>query len=223
MLANETDYAYADGMNRVNHGILPRVIGLGVLLAAVPLAGCARQAGIVLQQPMAPPSQQSLKLTSDWAYRAVDELHSALALTFPLPGAAGGPRAFVLYVSAPDGRQVAFDPQAPDGARGFLIQELGALAGRSDFVAGTLRVRPVLFSPRLHRVDLNVRCDDGTEISGTAIVEDVPRQVQIFEREFAADVARLSISDLPQAASSEEPEEPPAAARGTAARNLPTP
>jgi hypothetical protein len=215
-LATAAPGDYADAMSGTSRRNPHRVIGLGLLLLTLSLPGCARKNEVVLHQPLAPPSQQTLKLAGDWAFHAGDGQRDAYALAFPLPGSIGGPRAFVIYISVPDRGNLQVDPLAPDGVKGFFVQELGALSGRSDFVSGSLRSRPVLFAPRFRRLDLNIRCDDGTEITGQAVVEEVPRQVWAFEREFAADIASLSAAITQSPAAPGELADQPKAVDGTA-------
>jgi hypothetical protein len=166
-------------------------------------------AEFVLHQPFAPPSQQTLKLTCERAYHASSGDTQTCVLAFPLPGAVEGPRAFVVYISSPNrtGR-IAVAPHDPQGARGFLIQELGALAGRSDFAEGTVRYRKVPLAPRLRRLDVSVRTQDGAEITGQAILDESPTGVESFEREFPADVASLSTSQPAESGSSDGSEPP---------------
>jgi hypothetical protein len=170
----------------------------------VPLIGCARKAEFTLRQPFAPPAQQNLKLAGDWAFHAAAADCETYALAFPLPGAADGPRAFVVYFTGPKqtGKLVigSNDLQA---VRGFMIQEVGALAGRCDFVAGTLEVRAVPLAPRLRKLLIQARTEDGAELAGQALVEDLPRAIQSFEREFSGDVASLSPPPAPEAPESE--------------------
>jgi hypothetical protein len=173
------------------------------------LAGCAPSAEFVLHQPFAPPAQQILKLTCERAYHAAAGDRQTSVLAFPLPGAMEGPRAFVIYLSSPNrmGR-VAVAPHDPQGARGFLIQELGALAGRSDFAEGTVRYRRVLLAPRMRQLDVDIRTQDGAGISGRAYLEESPPGVESFEREFSADVASLAASQPTPAGSTDEAEPP---------------
>ena len=169
-------------------GLATAVGAAGVLL----LMGCGPRAELTLRQPFAPHAQQNLKLVADRDCHTASGDDQATALAFALPGAVEGPRAFVVYVIAP-GRlgRWPVTPDDPQGVRGFLIQEVGALAGRSDFAAGTIRHSTVLFAPRLLRVDFDVRTADGAELTGHAVVEDDPKAVQAFEREFAGDIALL--------------------------------
>jgi hypothetical protein len=155
--------------------------------------GCGPWADFALHQPFAPPSQQVLRLTCERAYHAGAGDTQTSVMAFPLPGAVAGPRAFVMYLVSPNrtGR-IAVTPHDPQGARGFLIQELGALAGRSDFAEGTVRYRPVPLAPRMRQLDLNVRTQDGAEIRGRAYLEESATGVESFEREFSADVASLT-------------------------------
>lgn len=171
------------------------------------LAGCGPRVELVLRQPFAPPAQQTLRLASDRGYHAVAGDRQTCVFTFPLPGAMDGPRAFAIYLTAPAKPGVLpVAPESADGVRGFLIQELGALAGRSDFVGGTLRCRSVFLAPRLLRLDIDLRTNDGAEIVGHATIEEASRAVLAFEREFAGDVAQFA---PPTSQPTEEPAEAP--------------
>ncbi len=168
------------------------------------LTGCARKAEFTLRQPFAPPAQRNLKLLSDSSFYAAGADRTTYAFSFPLPGSEAGPRAFVIYLSAPPRPpKASADPADPLGVRGFLIQEVGALAGRCDFVRGTLEARAVPLAPRFRRLYLRLQTEDGAELAGQAVVENLPRAVQTLEREFPADVASL-LPPAPQ----EEPEAP---------------
>ena len=165
-------------------------------------AGCARRAEIHLRQPFAPPSQQNLKLIGDWAYHTAEGGRQTCLLAFPLPRAQVGTRAWVLYISAPDGlgtrtleRDTAGTETGGNAVRGFLIQEVGDLAGRTDFAAGTVRFRGVWLAPHRRIVELDLRCEDGTEIRGRALLDDVASEVHAFERQHAADIGLLWATD----------------------------
>lgn len=174
----------------------PAAIRLAAALAAAlgaGLCGCGPHAQIVLDQPFAPPGQRHLRLAGDTACRAAAGGRQSCVLTFPLPGAERGPRAFVLYLSAPDRcGDLAVDPADPAAVRGFLIQELGALAGRTDCIAGAVRCRPVWLRPDLRQLELDLRCADGTGIRGSAVLAEAPPAVQRIERQLAADIELLS-------------------------------
>jgi hypothetical protein len=181
----------------------PILIAAGLALAS----GCAPTADLVLRQPFAPPAQQNIKLSCERAYHVASGDVQTSVLPFPLPGAADGPRTFVVYVTSPNRvGKIAITPHDAQGARGFLIQELGALAGRSDFSEGTVRYQKVLLAPHLRRLELSVRTEDGAEITGRAIVEESPRAVETIEREFAADVAGLAPPADEEAGTSDESE-----------------
>jgi hypothetical protein len=193
-LAGRRTKAYLSGMSRA---VRLTSAGLRAFLAAgtllLPLTGCARTVEVVLRQPTAPPSQQALKLAGEGAYHARAGDRQTCLLEFRLPGAAAGVRAFVLYVSAPDRLgTLAVKPEDPQAVRGFLIQEVGQRAGRTDLIAGTVCVRDVWLTPRFRKVDLNMRCEDGTEIEGHALVEGAASEVRAFERQYAADIRLLA-------------------------------
>lgn len=164
-----------------------------LLLLGSMLVGCSQKAGVVLHQPFAPPSQQHLELKSRWAFTAARPEGRSCLLEFPVPhGDADDLRDFHIYLTLPgsDG-ELLVAPDAPGGVRGFLIQEVGLLRGKTELVAGTVRCRRVLLQPRLRRLDLNVQCADGSSITGQAYVGRDQRELRRFEREFANDVADL--------------------------------
>lgn len=168
------------------------MVGLGLLLASG-MIGCGPDVRLTLRQPFAPPSQRALQLTSDTAVFAAHGTEQRCVLTFPLPSSKNGPRAFVVYLVAPDRLgSIVVDPLEPGGADGFMIQEIGALAGRSNFVGGTINARRVWLSSDRRVYELDVRCEDGARIVGRAKARAVPRQVVAFEQDFAGDIAQLA-------------------------------
>ncbi len=168
-------------------------------------AGCAPRCELTLHQPAAPASQQNVRLTSECASEAIDGRWQTTLLSLPLPGAAYGPRAFGLYVRSPSGASsVVVDSTSPQGARGFFVQEVGALAGRSDLVAGTLQWREVPWSGGQREIELDVQCEDGTRIRGRAVLQSDPAQVRAFERQYSGDIATLT-SHATTAPASEAP------------------
>jgi hypothetical protein len=190
---------YAAGMIRRRCGIsgwISGAIGGGILL--VSLAGCQRQADVTLYQRFAPRAQQELKLIGDEAYVVTSGDEQTCLLMSALPNALRGPRAFVLYFRGPNvtGR-VPVDPNQSVAVRGFLVQEVGALAGRTDFAAGSVTYRDVPFRPGWRNLVLDVRCEDGTEIRGKVIAESGPAEVRAYERRHAPDVATLSPATQP--------------------------
>jgi hypothetical protein len=185
-----------------------------LLVLGSALLGCSRRAEVTLRQPFAPPSQQELKLESRWAFTAVSDGRRVCLLDFPLPDTEDGPRDFHIYLTLPDvddEQTVAADDA--DGPRGFLIQEVGRLRGKTEFAAGTVRCRRVFLQSRTRRLDLDVRCSDGASITGKAIIRIDGRELRHFEREFAADIKSLE-ADIVQSEESSKP---------TAPRNAPVP
>lgn len=163
-------------------------VGL-VLAAVVAGSGCARTTDVVLHQTFAPPSQQHLKLVSPAGYFATDGAARTCVIEFPLPGAQQGPRAFVLYLRVPgDVGEYDVSAESSSAVRGFLVQEIGQLAGRTDLSAGTVRCRDVWLAPRRRTLGLAVECADGTVIEGTARLRLAPEAVRAFERAYRTDV-----------------------------------
>ena len=121
---------------------------------------------------------------------SADRRHCLLA--FPLPGASAGPRDFLLYISTPaDKGDFSVDREDARGVRGFLIQEVGELKGKTTIVSGQIRARSVWLKPHLHRLDLRLSCEDGTTIRGRAIVRDNREELRNFKHRHAADILLL--------------------------------
>jgi hypothetical protein len=159
------------------------------------VAGCGPRAEIVLQQPFAPPAQRHLRLDAKQAYHAASGGRHVCVLTFPLPGAEAGPRAYVLYLSLPaSAGHFAIDTGDPYAARGFLIQEIGSLAGRTDFVGGSIDLKTQWGAPAVRRLSLDVRCQDGSKLTGQALAQRDPPRIAALEREYASDVALTTLT-----------------------------
>jgi hypothetical protein len=187
-------------------------IAAGLLLSVV--AGCAPQNTVVLHQPFAPPPQQRLALRSSWQFSAAQDHYCRYLLAYPLPGASTGPRDFLLYLTLPNGAgtyYVAAD--GDEGARGFLVQAVGRLKGKAEFVGGQVRVDDVWLASGQRQIDLDVHCEDGTHITGRARVREADGELRVFERRYAADIAQLERARTP--AEHDRPE--------TAARSAGTP
>jgi hypothetical protein len=103
----------------------------------------------MLLQPFAPPSQQHMKLKSRWAFITAGSERRSCLLELPLPnGDADDPRDFHLYLSLPNRKGTLPVALENDGAaRGFFIQEVGHLSGKTKFVGGTVRHRHVFLHP----------------------------------------------------------------------------
>ncbi|MBU0637707.1 MAG: hypothetical protein KKB50_02490 [Planctomycetes bacterium] len=167
------------------------------LLAGV--VGCAPRAELVLHQPFAATSQRELQLSSQCAFCDSEDSRRSCLLAFPLPGASDGPHDFLVYLDAPAAKgRIPIDATQPQSARGFLIQSVGRLAGKTVFSSGTIRCRKVWYAPRLYRFDLDVSCDDGSRITGTARVAPDEQPMRTFARTHAADIAALAPSSSQQ-------------------------
>jgi hypothetical protein len=183
----------------------PTILLVGLLLA---LPGCAPnaqimlhqpfapRAEIVLRQPFAPPSQQELKLASNSAFDTVADDRRIWLLAFPLPSQPDGPRDFHVYLSTPDGvDDFAADQGSQTAVRGFLIQEVGQLRGKTVVTGGRVRVSKPWYDPRRCVLDLNLACSDGTVIIGHARAEPVASEISAFERRYSGDVLALTAQE----------------------------
>ena len=172
------------------------VIVLAGLVQA--LSGCAPKAEVVLHQPFAPPSQQELKLASNWAFEAAAGGRRIWLLEFPLPSSPDGPRDFHLYLSTPDadqgflGQDFIVDQSSSTGVRGFLIQEVGQLRGKTQVATGQVRVTRSWLDWRRRLLEVNLACNDGTQIIGRALADPLASEIAAFERRYSGDVAALA-------------------------------
>jgi hypothetical protein len=165
------------------------------------LVGCAPRNSMLVRQDSAPPSQQRIKLASDWGYYDLSEGRLNCLLAFPLPASRAGPRDFLLYLSLPEAEgQHAVDPSADSAARGFFIQQKGLLRGIAYLSGGRATVRGVWLQPGRKRIDLELECDDATLLNGSATLEAAPSELEAFGRRYVHDIARLIPSTQPSTA-----------------------
>ena len=168
--------------------------GAVILLAA----GCAAPERLRLEQPFAPASQRALRLEPRTA--TVAEIGGRIvgAADFPLPGAKDGPLAFTLYVEAD---QTATAEDAPP--RGFLIQHVGALAGKSLIVGGSARATSPLFDASSTTFALDLQFADGARLSGNLTARRDEPTVRMLQRRYRPDVAALQKPPATAAAAEE--------------------
>lgn len=149
---------------------------------------------MTLHQPFAPNSQRDMTLVSDRAYGGRDEGRGVCLLEFPRPGTRTS-RDFLLYVDLPAAQgEWEFDSADPDGARGFLIQEVGDLRGKTMLKSGRMRLRNVWWSSTRRRIDLRATSEDGATIDLAGVVREAPSQMSGFKRRYAADIALLDVA-----------------------------
>ena len=181
------------------------------LLAWVGGAGCRTSERILVSQPFAPPSQAELALTPSGAYFEDAGARRRVLLEFPLPGARSGFPAFHVYLDVPRDADIAeIDRIDPVAARGFFIQEVGQLRGKSVFSRGEIRSASILFVRDAHRMTLELADTAGMRITGRARVERNEPLVRQFRLRHAADVALLA-----SAATSQPTTDPATASRPT--------
>lgn len=184
-------------MNHVPFALSAPVWLLPVLVLCT-LPACAPRATITLDQPHAPVSQQRMELSSAWGYTFSGGGTREVLLDFPLPGRKDGPRDFRLFLQLPDGQPVTHAGRDdPSAARGFFVQEVGRMRGKTEFTGGTVGTGGVFLQPGRRRIDLQLECDDGTRIAGRAFVEENAEELRAFRRRFAADVLALRAESQP--------------------------
>ena len=173
--------------------------GLTLLL----ISGCASPQRLVLEQPFAPAAQRVLELEPRSATIAEIGGRCVCAADFPLPGSKDGPVAFTIYVES----AAKTGAKALDDARGFLIQHVGALAGKSEVVAGAANCSARLLDSATEAVALDVRFADGARLSGDLIARRDEPTVRMLQRRYRPDIAALQRSTSAVAAAAESTEQ----------------
>ncbi|MBK8913282.1 MAG: hypothetical protein IPM64_01550 [Phycisphaerales bacterium] len=189
---------------------------MALLIATLLSPGCSQPAEISLIQPFAPTGQRILELTTETAYEIDRGGFRHVIATFPRPHDPDGPRDFVLYMEIQTDRlgaaplpipgwlKVLFPAQAdsPHGARcdaesgegglrGFLVQRVGRLAGRTQFTSGFVVKDRNLTARDPRGLFLNVTCEDGTRITGRILPRSSGSEMAALLRRHAADIAAL--------------------------------
>lgn len=155
------------------------------------ICGCGHAARMTLRQPFAPNAQRHMTLVSDRAYGDRREGRGVCLLEFPRPGARTS-RDFLLYVDVPAANgEWEFDSGDPNGARGFLIQEVGDLRGKTMLKSGRVRLRSVWWSSTRRRIDLAATSEDGATIEVAGVLREAPSHMSGFKRRHSADIALL--------------------------------
>lgn len=173
------------------------LIVLATVLAILS-AGCGPQAKLVLIQPNAPQAQQVLRLTSDWAFSDTADGRQQLLLDFPLPQSVAGPRDFRVFLAVPERAGVTtIDLEHLDAARGFLIQEVGRLRGKTVFSGGTVELKAPSLGSSEWTVIVDVHCEDGTRVVGKAKLRPEKQELNTFRTAHAADIQLLSPQSQP--------------------------
>lgn len=193
---------------------------VALVMATLLSPGCSNPAQVSLLQPFAPAGQQILDLSTETAYEEERDGHRHVIAAFPRPHDPTGPRDFVLYMEIrtdrlgqgpaplPDWLKFLLPGRAdlpygarcvpPDnergevsGLRGFLVQRVGRLAGRTEFVEGRV-TRDRRWNDRDARgLMLDVRCHDGTRITGRIRPRPGGAEMAALLRRHAADIAAL--------------------------------
>ena len=155
--------------------------GIGAVLAVCVLgAGCGPACQVVVLQPDRQGPQQEIVLTSDSAAFHVEPEADALLLSWPLPGASRGRPVFELYLRV---------PRENERLTGLFYQHGGRPAGCTRVVGGTVRMKGAGAQGGRHRAgELDVRCDDGTRITGRFLAERRPVALLQFADRHAADI-----------------------------------
>lgn len=154
--------------------------------------GCASSAvTLSIQQDHAPPSQRNMTLKSDWAFTARQDDRRLCLADCSLPGSVDGPRDFRVFVILPGNVEAAEVGRGAGAARGFFLQKVGRLRGKTEFSSGRVKLSTTRLSRNQHEIALDVECKDGTKISGTARLRLSDDELRLFLMQHAGDVAAL--------------------------------
>jgi hypothetical protein len=115
-------------------------------------------------------------------------------LAFPMPGAWSG-RSFLLYVrvpAAPGTHRIGAPLSDGGSVGGFFIQAAGRNKGLTAFVSGHVDMSNVLGRQDRRRGRIDVRCADGTVLSGEFLAQEDALELRDFEeRDRPGDVQAL--------------------------------
>jgi hypothetical protein len=148
-----------------------------VALCLSGLFGCQNVSYIHLTQPSLNRWQRDLDLRSEQVYWAPESGIKRVLAEFPLPGATAGKPMYLLYCRFPyDSRIVTFGAEARNAAsseesavtgQGFFIQTRGEFSGLAYIIDGTIEcLDDPESSQRLQEFQVDVTCEDGTQVNG---------------------------------------------------------
>ncbi len=172
----------------------PVAIALTAVLFAT--GGCgAPQARLAVDQPQRGGPERRFELTTTTAHYAdAPDGVRRVRLAFPMPGAWSG-RSFLFYLRVPaaPGTHPIGAPLPGGGVvGGFFIQAAGRNKGLTEFVSGYVVVSDVLGRRDRRRGRIDVRCADGTVLSGEFAAQEDALELRDFEeRDRPGDVQAL--------------------------------
>lgn len=163
------------------------------IVTGVWLCGCASGGQLAVEQRQLSGPEQHLDLVASTAQFDLDSDGVVrYCLAFPLPGARSG-RQFLLYLRTPASAGSSEMGQSlPDGRRvaGFFIQVSGRHKGLTEIAGG--RIETADASTARRRIRLDLRCSDGTVLTGEFVAERDALALRDFEqRERPGDVLAL--------------------------------
>lgn len=185
-------------------------VGVALAVAAI-LHGCTPAISDVrLIQPHMDRWQRDLQLRTELAFWSTDAKTERILAEFPLPGATTGTPMYLLYLRIAAGQpsEVLADlPSSPP--RGFLIQVRGNHAGLALITAGTVQVeKGSQFSEAVRRLRVDLRCEDGTRLTGVLAAQRDDWQLTYFEKHRRPADMKILTGSTPGISS---PVQPPAA------------
>ncbi len=141
---------------------------------AVPLllaTGCGPAGQISLIQPQLTGWQRVVRLKSNDIHWAEAEGVNRVLAEFPLPGAQTGRPTYLLYLRMPNKASTASFEGSTNPKKqglGFMIQTRGEYAGLALLSGGTVRMHGASpLGSDTRRFDVDLTCEDGTQIAGT--------------------------------------------------------
>ncbi|NLX14268.1 MAG: hypothetical protein GXY44_11525 [Phycisphaerales bacterium] len=153
-----------------------------------------------LIQPHMDRWQRDLQLRTEQAFWSPNKQAERILAEFPLPGATAGNPMYLLYLRITAGEPLHKLPGTPSApAKGFFIQIRGDHAGLALVTAGTVQVeKRSLTSEAVRRLRVDLRCEDGTRLTGWLAAQRDDWQLTYFEKHRRpADVNMLQESGPP--------------------------
>lgn len=170
-----------------------RILTISLIAFAGFAGGCLSQPSVTLYQSFAPSGQRELRLRDARVSISSKPDSRTIAAVFSRPGSDIASRDFVLYLVVPPGNgEWVADPNSSGGVRGFLIQAVGELRGKTTIAGGSIVVQRHPW-PNHHEfgIDIALRCEDETRIVGHVTADEAAYQTLLVERRYAADVVEL--------------------------------
>ncbi len=164
---------------------IPGVALWSVSAVTMILHGCTPAVSeIRLLQPHMDRWQRDLQLRTEQTFWSPDKQSERILAEFPLPGATSGNPMYLLYLLIEAGEPSQELTASPSSAaKGFFIQIRGDHAGLALITAGKIQIeKSSLSSEAVRRLRIDLRCEDGTRLTGWLAAQRDDWQLIDFEK-----------------------------------------